>query len=183
MERYAWKAIIKDGMKAVMAGIITGKKTLITKNNKMMAFITLEDLVGTVEVILFPRDFEAYRHYLNTDEKIFVKGRVSATEEENGKLICEKVVPFDSVPAELWIKFADKDDYLAREKELLDTVADSDGRDSLVIYCAKEKAKKILPPSYNVQVDTALVGILSAKFGADNVKVVEKSIENTAKMH
>ncbi|MBE5948460.1 MAG: DNA polymerase III subunit alpha [Lachnospiraceae bacterium] len=175
--------VLNDSQVVWVGGMVTGKTVKTTKTNKMMAFITLEDLVGTVEVILFPRDFENYRHYLNTDEKIFVKGRVSATEEENGKLICEKVVPFDSVPAELWIKFADKNDYLAREKELLDMVADSDGRDSLVIYCAKEKAKKILPPSYNVQADAALVGNLSAIFGADNVKVVEKSIENTAKMH
>ena len=175
--------VLSDSQVVWVGGMVTGKTIKTTKTNKMMAFITLEDLVGTVEVILFPRDFEAYRHYLNTDEKIFVKGRVSATEEENGKLICEKVVPFDSVPAELWIKFTDKDDYLLREKELLDAVSDSDGGDSLVIYCAKEKAKKVLPPSYNVHADAGLVAALSARFGADNVKVVEKSIENLQKMH
>lgn len=175
--------VLDDAQVVWVGGMVTGKTVKTTKTNKMMAFITLEDLVGTVEVILFPRDFEAYRQYLNTDEKIFVKGRVSATEDENGKLICEKVVPFDSVPAELWIKFNDKEEYLARENELLKLVAESDGNDSLVIYCAGEKAKKVLPPSYNVQADASLVRTLSAVFGADNVKVVEKSIENTVKMH
>ena len=175
--------VLDDAQVVWVGGMVTGKTVKTTKTNKMMAFITLEDLVGTVEVILFPRDFEAYRQYLNTDEKIFVKGRVSATEDENGKLICEKVVPFDSVPAELWIKFSDKEEYLARENELLKLVAESDGNDSLVIYCAEEKAKKVLPSSYNVQADASLVRTLSAVFGADNVKVVEKSIENTVKMH
>lgn len=175
--------VLNDSQVVWVGGMVTGKTIKTTKTNKMMAFITLEDLVGTVEIILFPRDYELYRSYLNTDEKIFVKGRVSATEEEDGKLICERIVPFSNVPAELWIKFADKEEYLSKEEELLRLTAESDGKDSLVIYCAAEKAKKVLPPSYNVQAEAELIGRLAAVFGADNVKVVEKSIENTMKMH
>lgn len=172
-----------DGEVVWIGGMITGKTLKTTKTNKMMAFITLEDLVGTVEVILFPRDYETYGRFLDVDAKVFIKGRVSFTEEENGKLICEKIVPFDKVPCELWIKFDDKEAYMSGEKRLLDMTAQSEGNDTMVVYCAKEKARKNLPPNYNVRADKALVGHLAAVFGADNVKVVEKSIENMGKMN
>lgn len=80
---------IKDNQKVTVGGMITEKTIKYTKNNKVMAFLTLEDLVGTVEVIIFPRDYEKYHDLLVEDEKVFITGRANVEEEKNGKLICE----------------------------------------------------------------------------------------------
>ena len=83
---------IKDNQSVVIGGIITEKTIKYTKQNKAMAFITVEDLFGTVEVIIFPRDYEKYSRYLNEDEKVFVAGHANVEEDKNGKLICEKSI-------------------------------------------------------------------------------------------
>lgn len=70
-----------------------------------MAFITLEDLLGPVEVIVFPRDYEANRDLFTEDSKLFIRGRVSIGDDPVGKLVCEQVIPFDSIPKELWLQF------------------------------------------------------------------------------
>ena len=84
-----------------------------------MAFITLEDLMGSVEVIVFPKNYEADRDVLTEDSKIFIKGRVSLGDEPVGKLVCEQVIPFSKVPRQLWLQFEDKEIYQAMEGEIL----------------------------------------------------------------
>ena len=148
-----------------------------------MAFVTLEDLVGSVEVLVFPKDFEANRDLLENDAKLFIRGRVSLGDEPVGKLICEQVIPFSKIPKELWLQFEDKDSYMAREKELMDVLRLSDGNDRVIIYLRKEKARKILPPGWNVDVDRDLLGKLTELYGEKNVKVVEKTIEKIKKMN
>ena len=93
-----------DGAHVVIGGIITDKTVKFTKNNKTMAFLTLEDIYGTTEVIVFPRDYEKYKGLLDNDAKVFVGGRVSAEEEKNGKLICERIYAFDDTKKELWLQ-------------------------------------------------------------------------------
>ncbi|MBQ9765088.1 MAG: DNA polymerase III subunit alpha [Lachnospiraceae bacterium] len=177
------ETIVEDGKTVWIGGMITAKSVKTTKSNKMMAFITVEDLFGSVEVILFPRDYEANSRHINVDDKVFIRGKVQVSEEEAGRLICERIVPFDSIPSELWIKFDSKEEYLAKEEVLLSMLADSDGNDSIVIYCAKEKARKNMPQNYNICINGDIIERLSTVFGKDNVKVVEKSIENIGKMH
>ena len=109
---------IKDNQSVVIGGIITEKTIKYTKQNKAMAFITVEDLFGTVEVIIFPRDYEKYSRYLNEDEKVFVAGHANVEEDKNGKLICEKIYSFDDTKRELWLQFATKESYEEKEKEL-----------------------------------------------------------------
>ena len=111
---------VTDGAKAIVGGMITAKTIKYTKTNKVMAFLTLEDLVGTVEVVVFPRDYEKNVQFMNVDDKVFIQGRVAAEDEKASKLICEKMVSFDEVPRELWLQFADKDAFLAREQEVYD---------------------------------------------------------------
>ncbi len=177
------EVVVEDGRSVWIGGMITGKTMKTTKNNKMMAFITVEDLFGSVEVILFPRDYEANSRFINVDDKVFVKGRVQVSEEENGKMVCERIVPFDSIPSELWIKFDNKAAYMASENRLLELLREApDGNDGIVIYCASEKVRKNLPANYNVGINKELLEQLSYFFGEDNVKVVEKSIENIGKM-
>ena len=174
---------IRDGERAIVGGMITSKTMKATKNNKMMAFITVEDLVGSVEVIVFPRDYEKNASMLNVDSKVFVSGRISAEEDRASKLILEKIVPFDIPKKELWIQFSDMEEYNRREQELYRALMDSEGEDEVIIYVRKEKKKKILPASRNVHVSDLLLEKLSRDFGEKNVKAVQKRIENMGKMN
>ncbi len=174
---------VHDGERATVGGMITAKTMKATKTNKMMAFITIEDLVGTVEVIVFPRDYEKIGKMLNVDDKVFVSGRISAEEDRASKMILESIRPFSEPKKELWIQFTDVEEFKRREPELLSTIMDSEGSDSVIIYVKKEKMKKVLPASRNIKVTDELLGQLYQMFGEKNVKAVEKYIENTGKMH
>lgn len=168
---------IKDNQSVVIGGIITEKTIKYTKQNKAMAFITIEDLFGTVEVIIFPRDYEKYSRYLNEDEKVFVAGHANVEEDKNGKLICEKIYSFDDTKRELWLQFATKESYEEKEKELYSRLYGSDGNDEIVIYIASPRAMKRLGQNYNIHINAELVGNLTEFLGEKNVKIVEKSIE------
>lgn len=169
---------VHDGAKEIIGGMIVGKTIKHTKTNQMMAFITLEDLLGTVEVVVFPRDYEANRQYLEEDRKVLVKGRVSEEDDRPSKLICEKIIPFDQVKKELWIQFPDKNSYLAEEQLLMGMLQDSEGDDTVVIYCKAEKAVKRLPRNWNIGIEPNIIGRLTNYYGEDRVKVVEKCLEN-----
>ncbi|MCI5877110.1 MAG: DNA polymerase III subunit alpha [Lachnospiraceae bacterium] len=172
---------IHDGEKVVIGGMVTAKTIKYTKTNQVMAFFTIEDLVGTVEVIIFPRDYEKYHTYLEEDAKIFVTGRANVEEEKNGKVICEKIIGFDDSKKELWLQFADLASYQEKEAKLSGMLAGSDGRDEVIIYLAAEKRMKRLPKSRSIRVEPGLLRILFGFLGENNVKVVEKSIENSWK--
>lgn len=167
---------VSDGAKVRIGGMITDKVIKYTKNNKAMAFITLEDLVGTVEIIIFPKDYERYAKYLENDAKVFVEGRVTAEEDRNGKLICEKIISFDEVKRELWLQFPSKSDFEEKEGALYGKMMDADGSEHVVIYLAAEKQMKRLPENRNVAITKELLEDLGNFLGKDNVKVVEKSL-------
>ena len=157
---------VSDGAKVRIGGMITDKVIKYTKSNKAMAFITLEDLVGTVEIIIFPKDYERYAKYLENDAKVFV----------DGKLICEKIISFDEVKRELWLQFPSKSDFEEKEGALYGKMMDADGSEHVVIYLAAEKQMKRLPENRNVAITKELLEELGNFLGKDNVKVVEKSL-------
>lgn len=161
---------VRDGAKETIGGMIMNKTVKTTKNGQLMAFITIQDLVGTVEVIVFPRDYMANRAIFDTATKVFIIGRVTANVDENAKIICEKVVDFDSVPRKLWIRFADKAEYEENIPKLNSIIADSDGNDSVIIYCTKENQRIALPKSQSVKVTSELLMSLREIFGEKNVE-------------
>ena len=169
---------VHDGAREIIGGFITEKTMKATKTNQMMAFITVEDLLGTVEVVVFPRDYEKNRNLLEVDRKVFIKGRVSEEDDKPSKLICEKVVPFNQIKRELWIQFPDKADYLKNEQIVYGYLADSEGEDEVVIYCQAERAVKRLPKNRNIQIAPQVLSKLMNHYGEKRVKVVEKTIEN-----
>lgn len=171
-------AKVHDGAKEIIGGIIATLAIKYTKTNKTMAILTLEDLLGTVEVVVFPRDYEKYKEYLQEENKVFIRGRVSEEDDAPSKLICESVVPFSQTCKELWLQYADKDTFLAQEQMLYDLIGNSDGRDEVVIYCKKERVVKRLGRNRNVQVETGLLSRLMNYLGDSCVKVIEKNIEN-----
>ena len=169
---------VHDGAKEIIGGMITEKTIKHTKTNQMMAFITVEDLLGTVEVVVFPRDYEKNRDYLEVDSKVFVRGRVSEEDDKPSKMICEKIIPFEQTKKELWIQFPDKETFLDQEQIVYGYLADSDGNDEVVIYCAKERVVKRLPKNRNIGINEQILSRLMNHFGEKRVKVVEKPIEN-----
>ena len=169
---------VHDGAREIVGGIITNKTIKYTKNNKTMAFLTIEDLAGTVEVVVFPKDYEKNRHHLEEENKVFIKGRVSEEDDAASKLICESVVPFEQTKKELWLQYANKQEFLSQEYTLYEMLASSDGEDQVIIYCKAERAVKRLPMNRNVHVDERLLGKLSNYLGETNIKVIEKSIES-----
>ena len=167
---------VMDGNRAVIGGILTDKRVKYTKTNKTMAYLTVEDLVGTVEVVVFPKDYEKNLQYLNVDDRVFIRGRVSSEDDQSSKLICEKMFRFDEVPQELWIQFATIADYRAREKQLFDLLRNSDGKDYVVIYVRDGRSVRRLGDNWTVRADESLLGALSEAFGADNVRLTQKKI-------
>ena len=178
LDKETGAAKVHDGAKEIIGGIIATLAIKYTKTNKTMAILTLEDLLGTVEVVVFPRDYEKYKEYLQEENKVFIRGRVSEEDDAPSKLICESVVPFSQTRKELWLQYADKDTFLAQEQMLYDLIGNSDGRDEVVIYCKKERVVKRLGRNRNVQVETGLLSRLMNYLGDSCVKVIEKNIEN-----
>lgn len=169
---------VHDGAKEIIGGMITEKTVKHTKNNQMMAFLTLEDLLGTVEVVVFPRDYERNRAWLDEDQKVFIRGRVSEEDEKASKLICEQVIPFERTKKELWIQFPDKASYMENEQIVYGYLADSEGEDEVVIFCKAERAIKRLPKNRNIRINQQILSRLMNHFGENRIKVVEKTIEN-----
>ncbi|MCD7883856.1 MAG: DNA polymerase III subunit alpha [Lachnospiraceae bacterium] len=254
---------VRDGAKAVVGGMITNRTIKYTKKNQTMAFLTLEDLVGTVEVVVFPRDYENYNRYLTEDNKIFVRGRADCQDDKPGKLISERIWPFEqsgpgagdgaaderyrtdgvsyggaaanaaagygygyaaeTAPAygtsngysesrpgrnaassgrpgasggssrprnnytpprpqgngrELWVQFADKQEYAQKESQLFDVLRKSEGEDYVVIYVRSERAVRHLGENWAVDANEELVASLQEIFGAENVKFVQKKIKD-----
>ena len=163
---------VRDQERVTVGGMIAEKKIKYTKNDKIMAFLTLEDLVGSIEVLVFPKVYEQESAKLTEDSKVFIKGRASAEEDRDGKLICESIQAFDDIRKTLWIKFPTKEAYEKTEKALLELLAQSDGNDGVVIYVENPKAKKALPPNRNVKADKELVSRLSELYGESNIRVV-----------
>ena len=174
---------VPDGSKQIVGGMITEKTIKYTKNNKVMAFLTLEDLVGTMEVVVFPRDYEKNAHVMEVDSKVFIQGRVNAEDDKPSKLICEKISSFDNIPRELWIQFSGKEEYEKEVHHLYQLLRQSDGNDQVVVFLRKERMMKRLPASRSVQIDADLLDILTKEYRSENVKVVEKSIEKQSHMH
>ena len=177
------KARVEDNSRVTIGGMITGKLIKTTRTGQMMAFITLEDLTGSVEVIVFPKDFEKNREFLEEEQKIFVQGRVSVGDDPVGKLVCEKLIPFQALPRQLWLQFADKEVYDQKQELVMNALRSWEGQDQVVIYLAKERAKKVLPANWRVSCDAELLRNLYQILGEKNVRVVQKSIESVRKMN
>mgnify|MGYP004709181923 CR=1 FL=1 len=163
---------VADNAREIIGGIISEVTVKVTKQNSVMAFVTIEDLYGTVEVLVFPKLYEKYRQIIAEDNKVFITGRVTSGGEENAKMICETITSFDDKSSELWIRFENKEEYEEKYQQLLENIKLSNGKDKIVIYLNQEKAKKILPASCNVNADQQFLWKMQALFGENNVRIV-----------
>ena len=171
-------SVVLDNQKVVVGGMVTEKTIKYTKNNKVMAFVTLEDLVGTVEVVVFPRDYEKYQSLLDEDARVLIQGRVSAEDDKASKLILERVRTFEEVPRELWLQFDDRDAYADREAHLMEELRAVPGNASVVIYLKDVKAMKKLPAGYRVALQEEWLEKFRREYGSENVRVVERALKS-----
>ncbi|NLP17199.1 MAG: DNA polymerase III subunit alpha [Clostridiales bacterium] len=176
------KPKVDDNSLQIIGGLITSKSIKTTRTNSIMAFISLEDMFGTIEVIVFPKDFEKYKHMLETDTKVFIRGRTTIEEDKDAKLICQEIIPFDAVPREVWVRFEDLTQYQRSEQELYNILDEYDGNDSVIIYCEKEKIMKRLPKSRSINACAELVSKLRQKYNDNNIVIVEKCLDSVQKI-
>lgn len=171
-EEEAGQIRARDQAFYTIGGMIVGKTVKLTKNNQNMAFITIEDLYGSVEVVVFPKKYEQYRRYLEQDEKVFVYGRASINERE-AKLLLEKLVPFDQIPKKVYLQCENKAVYASQEEKLY-AILDRYPGDSPVIICLKEEnQRKELGRQFGVAVDEILLGELKNLLGDGKVLAMD----------
>ena len=155
-----------------VGGMITEKNLKFTRTNKTMAFITLEDLVGTMEILVFPKPYEKYRELLKADEKVFVEGRVSVEDDKPSKLICEKIYPFSAVPRRMWIAFPTLEDFLRQQGEMSDFMNSSEGNDEVSVFLRDTKRFKNL--SGRILISDETLADAARLFGQENIIVKVK---------
>jgi DNA polymerase-3 subunit alpha len=169
---------VKDNSTVVVGGMIAAKSLKFTRKNQQMAFLTLEDLTGSVEVIVFPRQFENYRRYIEDDAKVFIVGKVTVEDEKDGKIICDRIIPFDDLPKEVWLQFEDMESYGKNSAALIEILKKNPGgTDEVCIYIKSEKKFKKLGRAYAINADLQMIEMLKAFVGEKNLKLIEKNIE------
>ncbi|MFA6308711.1 MAG: DNA polymerase III subunit alpha [Clostridia bacterium] len=165
---------IRDGMYAVVGGIILEKKTKTTKNNNLMAFLTLEDLFGSIEIIVFPTVYERYSSIATEENIVLITGRVSLKEDEAPKIICDEIKPITKQSIKrLYIKIVDdKDEGEKFDLEsLLSMLRYFNGKTPVCLYYEANNEKKYLEADCWVNLNEVLISELNNRFGRDNVKV------------
>lgn len=168
---------LHDRETVVIGGLVTGVTVKFTRNNQKMAFVMLEDLIGTVEVIVFPKTMEQYAELLQNDETLFVVGQVSLEEDRDSKLIAERIYRFDELPRELWLRFVDTVQYEQLWPQVQAALQADTGSQAVVLYLEAEKSIKRLGRFERVSLAERQLRTLRELLGEPNVAVKEKSIE------
>ena len=174
--------VVEDNSIVVVGGMITAKKVKTTRTSQMMAFVSLEDMVGTVEALVFPKIYEKNKQYLTEDSKVFLRGRASIGDDPVGKLVCEEVIPFSAIPNELWLQFEDQEFYERTVDSVMAVLRESEGKDRVVMYLKKERKLRRLSSSWAIDAQGRLLEELYTLLGEKNVKVVQKTIEKRDKI-
>ena len=165
---------VAPGKDYILGGIASVVNIKLTRNNQRMAFITLEDLVGSVEVIVFPRDFEKYRELIEEGRKYIISGKASLEENDAAKLIAGKIIPFEELPREVWLQFENKAELERVEDELNKIFEGNKGNARVMLYCREERQVKQVNAIRGISYAEAVIDELKHKLGSDNVKIVVK---------
>jgi DNA polymerase-3 subunit alpha len=188
------KCNVKDGKSYVIGGIVSDVTVKTTRRGDQMAFVMLEDMIASVEVVLFPKQYEMHKQYLTEDRKVYIKGKAqigsySSGNGEDGeeeqievKLIADRVVPFEDAPKKLWLQFETHEQYQAQETWLKDvlTVYRDEYRSAVpvIVYIKSTKQRIFLPREYHVRREQEVIDLLVERYGEENVKVTESGIES-----
>jgi DNA polymerase-3 subunit alpha len=161
---------VTEGQKVTLAGMVTDRRTKYTKNDKMMAFVTLEDLTGAVEVIVFPKIYERAAMKLSEDAHVIIEGHVSVEDEKDAKLMADKVMTFEEIPRTVWVQFANREAFDISEKEMLSIIEGHGGKDSIIAYLKDTKQMKKYP-GIKFNAGEEVMTMLQDKFGSENVQM------------
>lgn len=163
---------ITDGMNVVVGGIITSKKTKTTRNNNLMAFLTLEDLYGMMEVIVFPTTLEKYAKFVVEENIVLIKGRVSVKEEEQPKIICEEISPLKKMHIQkVYLRLNPNMEEDKRES-LMALLKYFNGDTPVCICNNGDKKGTLLGKEFWVGLNDCVMKELIQRLGEENVKVV-----------
>ena len=165
---------VRSDMNYVLGGIAAGVNVKLTRNNQRMAFITLEDLVGNIEVIVFPRDFEKFKNLIEEGRKYIISGKASLEENADAKLIAGKIIPFEEVPREVWLQFENKAKLEEIEPKLNEIFLNNKGNAKVMLYCREEKQVKQVNTVKGISYAEQVMALLKEKLGEENVKIVTK---------
>ena len=160
---------VKDGETYVIGGLLTGITQKTTKSNSIMAFLTIEDMVGTAEVLVFPKDYERVRSRLSQDMRLFVSGRASVEEDKPAKLIFSAMKDFADVPRKMWIRYPDEAAFDADKAHLIGLLEKSDGSVPVCAMCVAEKKPVALPRGILVDPDDGLLETLKKEYGEERI--------------
>lgn len=163
---------ISDGSKVIIGGIIIKKQRKITKNDNMMAFCTIEDLYGTIDVIVFPKIYKMYEKQLFVDNIVLVEGILNVGDEETPKIICNKITCLQELKKnkKLYLQVENKDIYRNFKNEMFEIFRSATGNDEVVLFLKEDKAKVVIPREYRVNIsDNNLINKLINLLGVDNV--------------
>lgn len=164
----------KDQATYTLGGLVADITIKLTRKNQNMAFLTLEDMYGSTEIIVFPRDFERYRSLLKKDAKLLITGKASVSEEE-AKLILSKAVSFDDMPKDVWLQYETKEQYNQLEKRLYEIIDAYPGSSGVKIYIKNGKLRKDLPAQFGIQVKHESESLLTDMLGEGNVIIKDRS--------
>ena len=163
----------REGEAAVSCGIVVDRKFKITKNDRQMAFLTVEDVYGQFDVVVFPDVLDRYRQLTEPDRMIVITGRTSIGRDENSSLIADRIVSVEDLRRELWVAFADKADYDRQAAKLEELCFEHPGNVPVVAYLRKERAVKKLPKDLCIRCHEQEEKAFADVFGRENVKVRE----------
>ena len=164
---------VKDGDNVIIGGIITGVNKKITKSNAMMAFITVEDLYGSIEVIVFPKTFEKYKSLINEDNIVVINGRVSIREEEQPKVLCESIKNLAKISTQkIYILTENTSAAKDAADDLKSQMPKFSGNIPVYICTKKERSKFMLNRDLWVNGNQSILSYLKEKFGDRNVKML-----------
>lgn len=185
---------LQDGTLYIVGGIITDVSVKLTRKNQNMAYVTLEDLVGQIEIVVFPRDFEKHRDQLKVDNRVFVRGRADVGEKES-KLILSDLMAFENVAngvvsfgsqknwdakktlshsnKQLWVLFDDMDDYVKNESEFISLLEEHKGNCPVYVQLKATRQAKNMGRGFCVDENSGILYSLQMEYGKDRVLLRE----------
>ena len=169
---------LRDGQDVTIGGILSKVTGKTAKSGQPMAFVTLEDLIGSVEVIIFPKNFVQCRPLVYEGSKVLIKGRVNTGTEEDAKLIADRLISFDDVKRQVWIKFSDYSAYAPAEQDIMSLSSRPDfaGDCEIIIYLSSEKQRKVISGDNRINAGDEVLRYLKERYGEANVAVTVKKV-------
>lgn len=156
-----------DNKNVRMAGIITNKSETMTKKNTLMSFCSLEDMSGSIEMIIFPNIYKDVKNIIENDTLVIVSGNLQSSDDEL-KLIVSSIKEIDENSFKnLYIKM----EYVRYNKIRKDLMSNH-GSTPVIIYFSDKKKTVKLDKSLWIDQNSDIINYLKLKLGKDNVKLI-----------